>query len=69
MSFSASAVRLAGVASVVLGWRPEEFWRATPEELATVFAAMTGERDVPPDAAAMARLMAQFPDLSPSPRT
>lgn len=62
MSFSASAVRLAGVSSVLLGWRPEEFWRATPEELATVFAAMMGEQDAPPDAAALARLMEQFPD-------
>lgn len=66
MSFSASAARLAGVSSVLLGWRPEEFWRATPEELATVFAALaeTGasEREAPPDAGAMARLMARFPD-------
>lgn len=62
MSFSASAVRLAGVSAVVLGWRPDEFWRATPEELATVFAAMMGEREGAPDAATMARLMEQFPD-------
>ena len=62
MSFSESAVRLAGVSAMLLGWRPDEFWRATPEDLATVFAAMTGEQDAPPDAAALAQLMEQFPD-------
>lgn len=31
-----------GVAIVVLGWRPEEFWRATPHEL---FAALEVKRE------------------------
>ena len=58
---------------MLLGWRPDEFWRATPEELATVFAALAetgvGEREAPPDAAAVAALLEQFPDRHPSPRT
>ncbi len=66
MSFSESAVRLAGVSAMLLGWRPDEYWRATPEELATVLAALAetgaGWREAPPDASALARLMEQFPD-------
>jgi hypothetical protein len=31
--FSAATQRLAGFASRYLGWRPWEFWRATPSEL------------------------------------
>jgi hypothetical protein len=40
--FSEAAGRLAGLAGALLGWRPEEFWRATPAELGTVLAAMMG---------------------------
>jgi hypothetical protein len=40
--FADGAVRLAGLAGAMLGWRPPEFWAATPEELAAVLAAMTG---------------------------
>ena len=36
--FAASALRLAGVASRLLGWRPADFWAATPAELATALA-------------------------------
>ena len=34
MTFADAAARLAGVAAQVLGWRPAEFWAATPAELA-----------------------------------
>lgn len=34
MTFAATAARLAGLAARVLGWRPGEFWTATPAELA-----------------------------------
>lgn len=40
--FSAAARRLAGVAGALLGWRPDEFWNATPDELAAVLEAMSG---------------------------
>lgn len=41
--FAARAVRLAGVAGAVLGWRPGEFWGATPGELAAVLRLFAPE--------------------------
>ncbi len=38
--FGPGAQRLAGWAARQLGWRPAEFWAATPAELAAVLAAM-----------------------------
>ncbi|AKM08123.1 phage tail assembly chaperone [Pelagerythrobacter marensis] len=38
LSFGAVALSLAGLAARVLGWRPDDFWRATPAELATSLA-------------------------------
>ena len=46
----------------VLRWSPQDFWRATPRELA---AAATGLRGVPaeaPGAGDLAALMRAFPD-------
>ncbi len=61
--FADSAVRLAGLAGALAGWRPGEFWRATPAELEAVLAALAGPAgDAPPDAATMAALKEQFPD-------
>ena len=34
MRFGEAAARLSGAASLLLGWRPDEFWNATPAELA-----------------------------------
>jgi hypothetical protein len=58
---SAAALRLAGLAGALLGWRPGEFWAATPAELAVVIAALAGEA---PGAGTndLARLMEMFPD-------
>ena len=36
--FAASAARLAGLIPRVLGWRPDDFWNATPAELAAIVA-------------------------------
>lgn len=36
--FGPGAGRLAGLAARALGWRPDEFWRATPAELAAILA-------------------------------
>jgi uncharacterized phage protein (TIGR02216 family) len=59
--FAAAAGRLAGLAGALLGWRPDEFWKATPAELAAVLAAMA-----PVEATAshsdLDRLMEMFPD-------
>ena len=32
------AARLAGLAARLLGWKPQEFWQATPAELAATLA-------------------------------
>lgn len=39
-AFGTSAARLGGQAALLLGWMPDAFWAATPEELATVLSAM-----------------------------
>ncbi|MEO6226015.1 MAG: phage tail assembly chaperone [Sphingomicrobium sp.] len=36
--FGAAAAQLCHAASVLLGWRPDEFWSATPAELGTALA-------------------------------
>lgn len=61
MMFGERAVELAGMASLVLGWRPAEFWSSTPVELEMALghgpeAAGQIDRD------AFERLRAQFPD-------
>jgi hypothetical protein len=69
VSFSVGAGRLAGVAAWLLGWRPDEFWRATPDELSAVMAAavMGAGGDAGAiegvDGAELARLRAAFPDI------
>ncbi|HEX8534214.1 MAG TPA: phage tail assembly chaperone [Allosphingosinicella sp.] len=61
--FAAAAARLAGVAGALLGWPPGEFWKATPAELATVLAAMSGGGGDPAASPAdLRRLMEMFPD-------
>lgn len=37
--FADQAGRLAGQVALLLGWRPAEFWQATPAELGAIFAA------------------------------
>jgi uncharacterized phage protein (TIGR02216 family) len=61
--FSDCAVRLAGIAGALLGWRPDEFWRATPAELAAVLEALAGgEAAEPASRADLERLERMFPD-------
>ena len=61
--FSDSAGRLAGLAGALLGWRPDEFWRATPAELAAVLLALTGGAGAAPVTHdELARLKERFPD-------
>ena len=38
-TFSAAAARLAGMVPRLLGWLPQQFWEATPAEVAAIFAA------------------------------
>lgn len=70
MTFAAAALRAARVAAAVLGWRPGEFWAATPAELRTCLgldgtdadAVAGGGAGAPADAALLARMMEVFPD-------
>ena len=60
--FSEVAARLAGLAGALLGWRPDEFWSATPAELAAVLGALMPEPPAAVSPADLARLMERFPD-------
>ena len=61
--FSEAAGRLAGLAGALLGWRPEEFWRATPAELAAVLGALAGGGGAAPVTRdQLTRLKEMFPD-------
>jgi Phage tail assembly chaperone protein, TAC len=59
--FSDAAARLAGIAGALLGWRPDEFWNATPAELAAVLDALRGGGSSA-GAGDLARLKEMFPD-------
>lgn len=51
------------MAGALLGWRPEEFWQATPAELAVVLAALAGgSGEAPVTQDELARLKEMFPD-------
>lgn len=60
--FSDGAGRLAGLAGALIGWRPDEFWCATPAELATILGALIGEGGEAASCDDLARLMEMFPD-------
>lgn len=59
--FGESACRLAGAAALLLGWRPEDFWNATPAELATALSMFEASIDGP-DPNSIAALKQRFPD-------
>ncbi len=60
--FAEVAGRLAGLAGAGFGWRPDEFWRATPAELVALVRACAPEAATPPDAATIAAMQEAFPD-------
>jgi len=53
--FGPRAVMLAGLTARLLGWRPAEFWAATPAELSAALAPPT--TDAPLARADLDRLM------------
>jgi uncharacterized phage protein (TIGR02216 family) len=61
-NFADAAGRLAGLAGALLGWRPDEFWRSTPAELAVVLGALKGEEPAAASDEDLRRLMGMFPD-------
>ncbi|MDE2595763.1 MAG: phage tail assembly chaperone [Sphingomonadales bacterium] len=56
-AFGPGARRLAGLAGRALGWRPDEFWRATPAELAAILSPEAAGNAVPLARADLERLM------------
>ncbi len=60
MNFAETARRAAHVAALALGWRPAEFWAATPAELVTALGLDAAER--PADGSLLKGLMERFPD-------
>lgn len=65
MTFADVAAQLAARTALILGWRPDDFWNATPAELLGILQAMAGDGEAPPSADVVRRLMMRFPD-SPS---
>lgn len=61
-TFGKVAARLSGQAALLLGWSPNRFWAATPEELATVLAAMRTPGGEGVDRGTIDRLMEQDRD-------
>ena len=58
-----AAIKLAGVMARVAGWRPDEFWAATPADVRTVLAGWAEpDADASFDGAALAAMMERFPD-------
>jgi Phage tail assembly chaperone protein, TAC len=61
VSFAQAARKLAGQSAVLLGWRPDDFWNATPGELAAILSAFTPDGDAA-DGSTLTQLMELFPD-------
>ena len=59
--FADAARVLAGLAARLLGWRPQEFWQATPDELAAALTVPGDPVAAPPSPEAIAALCALFP--------
>ena len=58
--FGEAAARLCNVAALILGWKPDEFWDATPAELALALEAP--EPAEGPGSATIEALKQRFPD-------
>lgn len=60
-TFGEAAARAWPAAAMLLGWRPGDFWSATPAELAGALAGPEGAAE-PPDKDKIEALMRRFPD-------
>jgi uncharacterized phage protein (TIGR02216 family) len=45
--FAAGAAKLAGLIPRAFGWRPDDFWNATPAELAAIVGASSAPNAEP----------------------
>jgi uncharacterized phage protein (TIGR02216 family) len=61
MTFGDAAARLCSAAAALLGWRPNEFWDATPAELA-IALGLAGEAGDAPELTTIEELKRRFPD-------
>jgi len=62
-NFGGAAARWCALAARLLGWRPAEFWNATPAELAMALAAPEDSPTPPPPSReAIARMMERDAD-------
>ncbi len=62
-SVGSAAVALVGLMARVAGWRPGEFWAATPADVRAVLAGWGEEGgDAGVGRAALAAMMERFPD-------
>ncbi|WP_298198666.1 phage tail assembly chaperone [Novosphingobium sp.] len=61
-AFASGAARLAALAGQGLGWRPAEFWAATPAELALILAPPAPLPGAPLTRAECAALMETLDD-------
>lgn len=55
--FGVAAARLGGQAALLLGWLPDTFWGATPQELGSVLCAMRQPEGEAIDKRTLDRLM------------
>jgi uncharacterized phage protein (TIGR02216 family) len=61
--FADAARQGSALSARLLGWRPDEFWRATPAELAMAFAdPANAAASAPPDRETIAKLMERDAD-------
>jgi hypothetical protein len=65
-AFGAAAASMMAVMARLFGWRPDEFWNATPEEVAGLLQGMTAAVDAQPAGgvarAQLQQMMEAFPD-------
>lgn len=61
--FGLAALMLAGVMARVAGWRPDDFWSATPADAAAVLAGWReGDAATGMDRTVLKAMMEQCPD-------
>jgi hypothetical protein len=59
--FGEAAAAMYGLATKLLGWRPDDFWSSTPMELGL---ALGSSEPVGPDAGTIEALRERFPDAT-----